>query len=175
MTIAALLRLLQEDQPDVPRHPAPPLPRRHFTAKETPTVHTATQPTPAQPPAATPPSIPVGKLLAWGDAHPDPDVQDQAARARVALAGLRQRHAHDEELAALATEKEHLEERLAALRAREAELAPPRRRRRTADYDTAAVRAWAAGAGVHCPPRGRVPKTVVDAWRHATGTAPASA
>ncbi|MDT0387861.1 Lsr2 family DNA-binding protein [Streptomyces dubilierae] len=117
--------------------------------------------------------LPVGQLLAWGDSHADPEVQDQAARARAALAGLRKRHAADQELTAITTETEQLEKRLAELRAREAELAPakPKTRRKPAAYPAAEVRAWAKENGVDCPPVGRVPKTVVDAWREATGTA----
>jgi len=108
-----------------------------------------------------PAALPVGQLLKWGDEHPDAEVQDQAARARAALAGLRQRHAAD---------AEQLEKRLAELRAREAELAPtkPKRRRAaTRDYDAATVRAWAAEQGVECPRFGQIPKKVLDAWRAA--------
>ncbi|MFD7996871.1 hypothetical protein [Streptomyces mexicanus] len=77
-----------------------------------------------QPATESPEQLPVGKLLAWGDQHDDPAVQDQAARARAALAGLRQRYAADRELAAITNEAEQLEKRLAELRAREQELAP---------------------------------------------------
>jgi hypothetical protein len=180
MTIAALRRLLDQELPDVPRHPAPRLPRQHFTAKESPTVTTAPAPRPApdaEPTASadvrlkavtTTEQLPVDQLLAWGDQHDDPDVQDQAARARALLTGLSRRHAADRELAQITTEAERLEQRLAALRAREAELAPPKKAKKTPtqrDYDPATVRAWAQQAGVNCPDRGRVPKTVVDAWR----------
>ncbi|MER7833505.1 hypothetical protein [Streptomyces sp. NPDC095602] len=126
-------------------------------------------PAPATTPAAP---IPVGQLLAWADQHQDPEVQAQSARARAALVGLRRRHAADEELAELTREQQELEERLAAIQARQAELAPPKRRRRrtgtNADVDSAAVRAWARQAGVDCPPTGRPSAAVVDAWRRAT-------
>ncbi|MFF7485599.1 histone-like nucleoid-structuring protein Lsr2 [Streptomyces luteogriseus] len=117
----------------------------------------------------TPDQITVGQLLAWGDKHPDADVQDQAARARVLLTGLRRRHAADQELAAIDSEEEQLAKRLAELRARKAELAPakPKSKRKPVEYPAAEVRAWAKEQGVDCPPVGRVPKAVVEAWRAA--------
>ncbi|NUS86342.1 MAG: hypothetical protein HOY75_27375 [Streptomyces sp.] len=117
-----------------------------------------------------PAALPVGQLLKWGDQHPDADIRDQAARARAAIAGLRQRHAADAELTAITTEAEQLEKRLAELRAREAELAPAKQKRprKPVDYPAAEVRAWAQANGHDCPPVGRVPKAVVDAWRTAT-------
>ncbi|OII63794.1 hypothetical protein BJP40_02630 [Streptomyces sp. CC53] len=102
--------------------------------------------TPATPAAEAPEQLPVGRLLAWGDQHTDTDLHDQAARARAALTGLRQRYAADQELAAITTEADQLQQRLAALRARQAELEPPKPRRRRGpgvDYDAATVRAWA--------------------------------
>ena len=117
-----------------------------------------------------PARLPVGKLLAWGDQHADPEIQDQAARARAALAGLRQRYTADRELSAITSEAKQLEERLAALRAREAELAPKPRKKRGSyvrDYDTRTVRAWAEANGVDCPRKGQIPKRVLDAWRAA--------
>lgn len=118
-------------------------------------------------------ALPVDELLEWGDAHPDPEVQDQAARVRAGLAGLRQRHATHQELTAITTEAEQLEQRLAELRAREAELAPPKKTKTTKktavqrDYEPSVVRAWARANSVDCPASGRVPKAVVDAWRKA--------
>ncbi|MFC8945942.1 Lsr2 family DNA-binding protein [Streptomyces rochei] len=111
--------------------------------------------------------IPVGQLLKWGDEHDDEEVRDQAARARVLLGGLRRRHAVDQELTAIADERAQLEKRLAEVQAREAELAPPKKagRRTPTSPDTKAARAGAAANGVDCPPRGRVPKAVMDAWR----------
>ncbi|MFF9582464.1 histone-like nucleoid-structuring protein Lsr2 [Streptomyces achromogenes] len=60
-------------------------------------------------------------------------------------------------------------QRLAEIRARKGELEPakPKKTRRPVDYPVAEVRAWAAATGVDCPPRGRVPKAVVEAWRAA--------
>ncbi|MFF8910197.1 Lsr2 family DNA-binding protein [Streptomyces olivaceoviridis] len=171
MTIAALRALLDEiDQqggPEAARQNRLDLP----ALKET----QMNQPIP-QPPARTlPPSVPadpapvpVGQLLKWGDEHPDPEVQAQAARARAALTGLRRRHAADQELTAITTEAEQLEKRLAELRAREQELAPKPKKRRGSyvrDYDTRAVRAWADANGVDCPRVGQIPKRVLDAWR----------
>ena len=115
-----------------------------------------------------PPVLPVGQLLKWGDEHDDPEVQDQAARARVLLTGLRRRHAADAELAAISTEAEQLEQRLAALRTREAELAPSKKTKKKPpqrDYDTRTVRAWAAENGVDCPRVGQIPKRVLEQWR----------
>jgi hypothetical protein len=107
--------------------------------------------------------------LAWGDQHPDAEVQDQAARARITLHGLRQRHAADQELAAIDSEEEQLAKRLAELRERKAKLAPAKAKkaRKHVDYPAAEVRAWARGQGIDCPATGRVPKAVVDAWRAA--------
>jgi len=117
-------------------------------------------------------ALPVDNLLAWGDQHSDSDVQDQAARARAALTGLRQRHASDAELAQLATEREQLEKRLTELTARQAELVPAKKPKRKSaavrDYDTRTVRAWAGANGVDCPRVGQIPKRVLDAWRAAT-------
>ncbi|WP_225825646.1 Lsr2 dimerization domain-containing protein [Streptomyces naphthomycinicus] len=140
-------------------------------------AHTGQPPTPlvSLRPADTAGSetLPVGKLLAWGDQHDDPDIQAQAGRARAALAGLRQRYAADQELTALTSEEEQLAQRLEAIRARKGELEPakPKKRKTPRDYDAAMVRAWAREHGVDCPERGRVPKAVVDAWKQATGLA----
>ncbi len=142
-------------------------------------AHSVPQPTAPlvalRPPAAdeTPEQLPVSKLLAWGDQHDDPDIQNQAARARAALAGLRQRYAADRELSALTSEEEQLAQRLAEIRARKDELEPakPKKTRKPVDYPAAEVRAWAAENGVDCPAVGRVPKAVVDAWRAAQSQA----
>ncbi|MEU1800841.1 histone-like nucleoid-structuring protein Lsr2 [Streptomyces sp. NPDC019937] len=172
MTIAALRRLLDEAQPDVPRHPAPQLPHQNFPAKEEPAVQTTNdhQPEPPAPQTEEQP-LPVSQLLAWADGHPDPDVQDQGARARAALTGLRARHAADTELAHITEEAEQLEQRLAELRAREDELRPTARKKpRKAverDYEPAVVRAWAKQQGIECSPIGRVPGEIVDRWRAA--------
>lgn len=120
-------------------------------------------------PTAEPPAIPVGQLLKWGDEHDDPEVRDQAARARMSLTGLRRRHAADQELASITSEREQLEQRLAELQAREAELAPPKAKKKRGsyvrDYDTRTVRAWADANGVDCPRVGQIPKRVLEAWR----------
>lgn len=172
MTIAALRALLDEIDtqggPDAARQwrlDLDPLTGR------TPPVNSSPQPAPTQPAAVAedPERIPVGKLLAWADAHTDSDIQDQAARGRAILAALRTRYAADHELAAIHTEAEQLEQRLAQLRTREAELAPPvkKPRRSPLPYDAAVVRAWARDHNFPCPPVGRVPKAVLDAWREA--------
>ncbi|MEU0332197.1 histone-like nucleoid-structuring protein Lsr2 [Streptomyces sp. NPDC006193] len=158
MTIAALRRLLDE----IDRQGGPEAAREsrlHLNEGTPVTTSVDADETPEQ--------LPVGKLLAWGDQHTDPDVQDQAARARAALVGLRQRYAADRELAAIASEREQLERRLAEIRAREAELVPvkAKKSRKSVDYPAAEVRAWAREHGMHCPPVGRVPRDVVEAWR----------
>ncbi|MFB7224200.1 MULTISPECIES: hypothetical protein [Terrabacteria group] len=176
MTIAALHRLLDEIDtqggpeaarqnrlhlPEAQKGPAPmaqPVPQLSSIPDLPLKARAAGEPQP----------LPVGQLLKWGDEHPDPQVQDQAARARAVLAGLRKRYATDQELTAITTEAEQLEKRLVELRSREAELAPPKKKptkRKPVDYPAAEVRAWAAANGVDCPPVGRVPKTVVEAWR----------
>ncbi|MBU5946762.1 histone-like nucleoid-structuring protein Lsr2 [Streptomyces sp. PAM3C] len=142
--------------------------RRPKPAPERTTPAMTTQPSTA---AATAEALPVDQLLEWGDAHTDPEVQDQAARARVALVGLRRRHAADAELTAITSEAEQLEKRLAELRARQAELTPAKKTAKKQavqrDYEPATVRAWAKDNGVDCPATGRVPKAVVEAWRAA--------
>ncbi|MFJ2007043.1 WhiB family transcriptional regulator [Streptomyces chartreusis] len=124
---------------------------------------------------ATADSLPFTSLLKWGDAHPDPAVQAQAAQARVVVHGLRARHAADNELTALTDEAEQLEKKLAELRARKAELEPKKKKRKAGsharDYDTRTVRAWAAENGVDCPGVGQIPKRVLEAWRAANTTA----
>ncbi|MEU2339952.1 histone-like nucleoid-structuring protein Lsr2 [Streptomyces sp. NPDC013172] len=165
MTIVAIRRLLDEIDaqggPEAARQGRLHLPAEGINEPMNTTMHAAQ--------AANPDQLPVGKLLAWGDAHLDPDIQDQAARARAALAGLRNRYAADQELTAITTEAQQLEKRLAELRAREAELAPaPAKKKRapvTRDYDTRTVRAWADANGVDCPRVGQIPKRVLDAWR----------
>jgi hypothetical protein len=165
MTIAALRALLDEIDtqggPEAARQN-----RLHLPDEGTPELMTTG---PARPAPATE-QLPVGQLLKWGDDHPDPDIRDQASRARIALAGLRKRHAADQELTAITTERERLEKRLAELQAREAELAPPKPKKRAPhvrDYDTREVRAWADETGIDCPRVGQIPKRVLDAWRAA--------
>lgn len=129
-------------------------------------------PTADQPSAATAAEkLPIGKLLAWAETHAETALQDQAARARAAITGLRQRYAADLELQQITSEAQELEERLAALAARRAELAPAKAKkpRKPVGYPAAEVRAWAEANGHDCPAVGRVPKRVVDAWREATG------
>ncbi|MER5213673.1 histone-like nucleoid-structuring protein Lsr2 [Streptomyces sp. NPDC002838] len=180
MTVAALRRLLDEIDtqggPEAARHN-----RLHLPDERTPEPMTTAPARPARPvvdvqlKAAAdvrlrePEQLPVGQLLKWGDDHPDADVRNDAASARAALAGLRRRHAADQELTAITTEAEELEKRLAELRAREAELAPAKAKKKRAsfvrDYDTRTVRAWADANGVDCPRMGQIPKRVVEAWR----------
>jgi DNA-binding CsgD family transcriptional regulator len=194
VTVQALKNLLDEiDEQGGPQaardnrlhltHPTGPMPEEPMTATAEPaTPGPAVQPAVVvRPPVITSPSetLPIEDLLTWGDEHPDPDVQDQAARARAALAGLRTLHAANQELTEIAAEAAQLEQRLAQLRAREAELAPgkkpaparktkPKPKANVRDHDTAAVRAWAAANGVDCPRFGRIPQHILTAWREAT-------
>lgn len=168
MTIAALLALLDEIDaqggPEAARHNRLHLPDDDRTPMDT------TDFPEVQRRAQDAEHLPLGALLKWGDEHPDKDIQDQAARARMAVHGLRTRYAADQELAAITSEAADLEKRLAELRAREAELAPakPKSKRKGVDYPAAEVRVWAKENGVAVPALGRVPKAVVDAWRQAT-------
>lgn len=182
MTIAALLALLDEiDEQGGPeaarqwRSDLPDQPPRERSSKPmTQPIQTAPAPivdvqlkSAAEVHLKEPANLPVGQLLKWGDDHADAKVREQATRAREVLAGLRQRHAADKELADITDETAALEKRLAELRAREAELAPKKRKSGSyvRDYDTREVRAWADANGVDCPRMGQIPKRVLDAWR----------
>ncbi|MFF9285436.1 Lsr2 family DNA-binding protein [Streptomyces griseosporeus] len=175
MTIAALRRLLDEIDtqggPDAARHNRLHLPDDPEGPEPVaqPVPQLTAIPEPPLTVAAKPPAIPVGQLLAWGEQHDDPEVQDQAARARLLLTALRRRHAADQELAAITSEREQLEQRLAELQAREAELAPAKGKKKRSsparDYDARTVRAWAEQHGIDCPRFGQIPKQVLEAWR----------
>jgi hypothetical protein len=115
------------------------------------------------------------ELLAWGVAHDDPQVREDARGAAAAYTALRQRRQVDAELAQIEAEVAEAEERLAALRARESELRP-KTKAKTAratrkagrperDHDPREVRAWARGRGLPVPDRGQIPGEVLDAWR----------
>ena len=182
MTVAALQRLLAEIDtqggPDAARHNRLHLPDEGVSMTTAPVLRPAPSAADVQlkaaadvhlrPTAQTAETLSVGQLLKWGDDHDDAEVQDQAARARVFLTGLRRRHAADQELTAITEEREQLEQRLAALRTREAELAPAKKTKKKPpqrDYDTRTVRAWAAENGVDCPRVGQIPKRVLEQWR----------
>ncbi|MET9729730.1 WhiB family transcriptional regulator [Streptomyces sp. NPDC006458] len=162
--------------------------REHLAVAHPPAERTEppmSQPIPTAPPSLADADVrlraaerlPVGQLLKWGATHPDAHVRDQAMRAQDALVGLRQRHAADAELTAITDEAANLEKRLAELRAREAELAPAKAKKKravTRDYEPRTVRAWAAETGIDCPRVGQIPRPVLDAWRATTGQASAS-
>ncbi|MEU2764286.1 hypothetical protein [Streptomyces sp. NPDC007094] len=170
MTIAALLALIEEELPGIPRHPAPQIPRSRFSAKDT-TMNTQPEPAarPSSPSSTTAPMA-VGALIAWALGHSDRAVRRHGEQAHDNLGWLRTRHAADEELARVDAEEADLEERLAAVRARKAQLGSPSKRKSPVrDYVPAEVRAWARGAGLDVPAVGTVPNTVVAAWREATG------
>ncbi|WP_166802842.1 histone-like nucleoid-structuring protein Lsr2 [Streptomyces sp. ICN441] len=159
MTIAALRALLEEEQPDVRRHPAPWIPHTAHRHKET-TVSVTIPPRPES-------AIPIGQLLAWAAAHQDKRIRDHAERARASLAALRERHQADEELAELDLQESELQKRLDAVRSRKAELLPAKKTGR--DYDPKEVRAWAHERGLTVPDRGQIPKAVLAAWRERDG------
>ncbi|MEV6790878.1 hypothetical protein AB0M87_02530 [Streptomyces sp. NPDC051320] len=161
MTIAALRALIDEELPDVIRHPAP---RIHPSTKEKPVIPAPRAPHAAAPPSPQPQPIPVGQLLAWAAAHPDRTIRDHADKAHTSLEKLRIRHEDDTELARVDTEAAELEERLAALRTRRAEL-KPKKAGRVRDYEPTEVRTWARAQGIDVPMRGQVPKQLLDMWR----------
>ncbi|MFF1284367.1 histone-like nucleoid-structuring protein Lsr2 [Streptomyces sp. NPDC058299] len=182
MTIAALLRLLDEIDsqggPQAARDDNLHLPserarRMTSTVTETttpaaPDVAISLRPTSVDRDAET---MPVGQLIAWGVQHDDPAVQEAAETVRSTLTRLRQRYASDQELSAITTEEQQLEQRLAEIRSRREELEPRSKARRgkkaaePRDYEPAVVRAWAREHGMRCPERGRVPADIVAAWR----------
>lgn len=113
-------------------------------------------------------------LLDWADAHTDAAVRRDAQRARTALAALRERRVADAELARITAEKTEVEQRLAQLAEREAQLKPKtggRKPRQLRDHDPREVRTWARQQGLEVPDRGRIPKDVLAAWRNRYGTA----
>lgn len=120
-------------------------------------------PRPAEPNKEQP-TIPA--LLIWAADHADAKIRKAAEQAQGALDILRARHRADEQLASIDEESARLERRLAELQARKADIAP-KAKTPSRDYDPADVRAWAATHGTDVPPRGRVPKKVVDDWRAA--------
>ncbi|MFF3034650.1 hypothetical protein ACFVS7_27025 [Streptomyces rubiginosohelvolus] len=162
MTIAALRALVDEELPGIPRHPAPRIPRAPFSAKDT-TMNTQPEPAvrPSAPPSTTAPMA-VGALIAWALGHSDRAVRRHGEQAHDNLGWLRTRHAADEELARVDAEERDLEERLAAVRARRAELKP---KKPTRDYDAAEVRAWAQARNLSVPARGQISAAVLEAWR----------
>ncbi|MFE3400760.1 hypothetical protein [Streptomyces anulatus] len=174
MTIAALNRLLDEEQPDVRRHPAPEIPqitarKRKFMQQPRPVPG---PPVPPETPSAGAAPLAVGKLLAWAEAHETRFVARKGEQARALLRELRGLYAEAEELAQADAEEQRLVEQLAELRARKDRLRPTQKRRSPVrDYVPAEVRAWARGAGLAVPSAGTVPNAIVAAWREATGGA----
>lgn len=168
MTIAALRQLLDEEQPDVPRHPAPRIP--HITArKRKPMQQQSPVPAPRgpqpSPPAGTAaPSV--GKLLAWAEAHETRFVARKGEQARALLRELRGLYAEAEELTQADAEEQRLVQQLEAIRARKDRLRP-RRKTSAPGYDQAVVRVWAREHGHRVSDRGSIPASVVEAWRAA--------
>jgi hypothetical protein len=161
MTIAALRALLDQELPDVPRHPAPRLNLPRWTAKKKP----IDEPPPTADEWVT--DLQLSELLAWSRDHDDPAVQAMGDQASHVVAALHDRRSRDAELARIEKELADVDARAEQLRARRAELAPapPKKRHGTVDYPAAEVRTWARTAGLDCPSTGRVPAAVVQAWR----------
>ncbi|MEU3836470.1 Lsr2 family DNA-binding protein [Streptomyces microflavus] len=165
MTIAALQALIDEELPGIPRHPAPRIPHTRFSAKDTPmTTHPVPHPRPTDPPSAEDPPITVGALIAWAHAHTDKTVRRLGDEAHLALGTLRIRHQEEQELTKVSAEEAQLEERLAEVRARKAQLTP-KRRTPARDYEPATVRAWAREHNIPVPAMGQIPAAVLTAWR----------
>lgn len=178
VTIAALRRLLDAEQPGIPRHPNP---RPKHRAPKEPTMHETTTPTPvpAEPekaatieaeraaaPEAAAPVRSISDLLTWAEHHPQAAIRKHASKAREALTAIQQRHAVDAELDQVQQEVERARKRLATLEARAKELARPGARATPQrDWDPATVRAWAKERSLPCPAFGQIPKAVVQAWR----------
>ncbi|KIX76575.1 hypothetical protein SF23_16450 [Streptomyces sp. MBRL 10] len=115
-------------------------------------------------------------LLAWGTGHAKASTRRHAERALNALEALHAEHKEESELLRISGEVAELEQRMARLRTRQAEITGHRkaertRRSPTRDYVPADVRTWARQAGVTCPANGTVPNTVLAQWRAATGQA----
>jgi hypothetical protein len=133
-------------------------------------------PTPAAAPAAAvnggAPVDRVKDKIAVALKHDSPDIRRKAQAANQALVKL------DTALTEWGT-KQAARERIAelerALAQAKAKLHGPRKPSTAAPVGEAAqARAWARKNKVECPSHGRVPKTVLDAWREATAKNPGS-
>lgn len=169
MTIAALLALLDQEQPHVRRHPAPPLRHRRPPPSQDPAMDTPTAR--PQPPAIELPDKHLTELLYWAAQHTDPAVVTHGEQARAAVNALTERRRHDVELRLVIDEAAELERRLTELRERQAELQPTVKGKARRDYDPATVRAWAREHGHTVPDRGQIPKAALTAWRNRNTTA----
>ncbi|MFC9247778.1 histone-like nucleoid-structuring protein Lsr2 [Streptomyces sp. NPDC057136] len=109
-------------------------------------------------------SLPVGKLLAWAEAHDTKFVARKGEQARTLLRELRGLYAKAEEIAQADAEEQRLLDQLAELRDRREQLRP---RRKSSGYDQAVVREWAKANGHTVSGRGSIPASVVQAWREA--------
>ncbi|MFG2671387.1 histone-like nucleoid-structuring protein Lsr2 [Streptomyces sp. NPDC048445] len=118
-----------------------------------------------QPPSAgATTSLPVGKLLAWAEAHDTKFVSRKGEQAKLLLRELRGLYAKDEERAEADAEEQRLLKQLEDVRARKEQLRP-RRKTPSTGYDQAIVRAWARENGYTVADRGSIPTPTVDAWR----------
>ncbi|MFD7860950.1 histone-like nucleoid-structuring protein Lsr2 [Streptomyces sp. NPDC059783] len=181
MTISALRALLDEELPDVPRHPAPQIPhtaRNPHTARKRKRMNqqpAVPGPRPAQDttPSYDDPPLSTGALLAWAIAHSTKGIARKGVQARELLAELRTLRADAERIAQADAEEKRLLEALAAVRARKEQLRPRRKTTApgTATATQAAVRAWARSKGLPVAERGSIPASVVEAWKAAQGGA----
>ncbi|MGW2591980.1 Lsr2 family DNA-binding protein [Streptomyces sp. NPDC001515] len=168
MTIAALRALLDEELPDVPRHPAP---QHNARKRKRMNQQPAPGPRPAQDTTHSydEPPLSTGALIAWAIAHSTKSIARKGVQARELLAELRTLRADAERIAQADAEEQRLLEALAAVRARKEQLRPRRKTTApgTATATQAAVRAWARSKGLPVAERGSIPASVVEAWKAA--------
>lgn len=108
-------------------------------------------------------------LLAAGESHAQARIQALAGKARALLTTLRTVLDEEQRTAAAKARVAELEQQLAQARA-EAGVSRPLTVAK--NPDAKAARAWAAKKGVPCPPRGRVPQEVMDAYHQDQAAAP---
>lgn len=166
MTIAALRRLLDEEMPDVTRHPAPQIPQIIARKRKHMTESLAPRPSQAAPSAGLTVAT-TGALIAWAEMHPTKSVARKGEQARALLRELRELQTAEEELTKAEAEEQRLLQQLQVVRARREQLRPRRKTQAAPGYDQAAVRAWAREHGHTVADRGSVPAPVVEAWRAA--------
>lgn len=155
---------------------APKVPIRARKASIMPDVTPAPRPAPQlvaqRVPAAEPPST-AEALIAWGAAHPITRIQGLAAKARAALADLRQASEREGKVAAAEARIARIKAQLvnaeqdlrAAKGATAAKAADPAKVGPVEDYP--AIRAWAREHGVDVGAVGRPARAVIDDYHAA--------
>lgn len=163
------------------KHPAPE-PDELEAAGEPVTIHAVNPPTTTTPAETARPVEPVGilnleTLLSRAEQSTNATTRNLAEKTRAALDDLRDRvtrEAAEREIRGTIAE---LEEKLAAERARLADVAPktaakPRPLGLPDGVTPKTIRAWAADNGVDCPTHGRIPKNVTERYCAAHGIDP---